>query len=677
MPVRRGNIDMDADGWQQCSVSDNRPVTLLRNVADPEYAYCTACSDWKSIKSTGNIRRHLNANHSQQGGRAATRPQISARFALLFINAGIAYRIVENEQLRMAVDLDRIANAKVLTQKIHLLRMEVDKRLHEKVSHLKCVNIEDDGSTDKGRRRMFAYVVHGINDETLEEEHYVLDFKEPPPGPVNHEVVGKMMVDVIDDFEMRERMSGITTDAGGDEVKGVTEDVMTEIPELSGAYVTCLLHFMNNVVGQLHEESAAKAKFALISEFRASFSLSGKFVAFAKDVRHRDREKLKEALANDRYWQAMATQLGAAAAKRESMVDALARLKAEEEERFRKARAEWKAKHGSYQEFVDIVADHESRLLCRDLSMRVMIQSAGDTRWWTWCNTVTSILELWGVLNDYYLAGQMTRKQSEIFLGPALKPWCEQLARFYKAWMLIVKHLESEKVWGKSALILPSLSAMVQAIDLLGEDFEGGKKAMKAYIENYKEEHPATIALGRQGFFFGLRLPLQTVMSVAVAAEMLEDLEAELDGDPPFPVAPSATADVPVEAPAEHDFLGQILTPARAPVVVETLSVAQQIREYQAERERPDVPENFQSIEYWEHKIGIWPQLARKAQRVLSRLVVSSATERVFSRVKWLEGLRRLRLTETHLSDLVICNTNFALTEAVALDPQICQNLFG
>ena len=62
---------------------------------------------------------------------------------------------------------------------------------------------------------------------------------------------------------------------------------------------------------------------------------------------------------------------------------------------------------------------------------------------------------------------------------------------------------------------------------------------------------------------------------------------------------------------------------------------------------------------------------------VLSRLVVSSATERVFSRVKWLEELHPLRLTESHLSDLLICNTNFELVQAVALDPVICQRLFG
>ena len=61
----------------------------------------------------------------------------------------------------------------------------------------------------------------------------------------------------------------------------------------------------------------------------------------------------------------------------------------------------------------------------------------------------------------------------------------------------------------------------------------------------------------------------------------------------------------------------------------------------------------------------------------MSRLIVSSATERLFSRVKWLEGLRRLRLTEGHLSAFVICHANFELAQALALDPIICLELFG
>jgi hypothetical protein len=51
-----------------------------------------------------------------------SRPQITARFVLLFINAGLSYCVIENEQLRLAVDLGRVANAKVLADKIHVLR---------------------------------------------------------------------------------------------------------------------------------------------------------------------------------------------------------------------------------------------------------------------------------------------------------------------------------------------------------------------------------------------------------------------------------------------------------------------------------------------------------------------------------------------------------------------------
>jgi hypothetical protein len=110
-------------------------------------------------------------------GRAVTRPQITARFVLLFINAGLSYRVIEDEQLRLAVDLGRVANAKVLADKIHVLRGHVDTRMRQKVSHLKCVNIEDDGSTDKGKRRMYRFVAHGI-------KQHVVGCREPAFCPV-------------------------------------------------------------------------------------------------------------------------------------------------------------------------------------------------------------------------------------------------------------------------------------------------------------------------------------------------------------------------------------------------------------------------------------------------------------------------------------------------------------
>jgi hypothetical protein len=83
-----------------------------------------------------------------------------------------------------------------------------------------------------------------------------------------------------------------------------------------------------------------------------------------------------------------------------------------------------------------------------------------------------------------------------------LKQSCDQLARFYKAWMIMVKRMESEKLWGKAALILPVLTGMMRAIDLLGDDFHSAKQAMKDYIEKYKVDHPETMELGRLAFFF-------------------------------------------------------------------------------------------------------------------------------------------------------------------------------
>jgi hypothetical protein len=52
---------------------------------------------------------------------------------------------------------------------------------------------------------------------------------------------------------------------------------------------------------------------------------------------------------------------------------------------------------------------------------------------------------------------------------------------------------------------------------MLVDDAESGNKAMRAYREKYRAEHPGLIALGRQCSFFGLRLPMRPAMSVCVA----------------------------------------------------------------------------------------------------------------------------------------------------------------
>jgi hypothetical protein len=39
----------------------------------------------------------------------------------------------------------------------------------------------------------------------------------------------------------------------------------------------------------------------------------------------------------------------------------------------------------------------------------------------------------------------------------------------------------------------------------------------------------------------------------------------------------------------------------------------------------------------------------------------------VFSRIKWLEGLRRLRLTDEHLRTMAMLTVNFGITEQIAL----------
>jgi hypothetical protein len=252
---------------------------------------------------------------------------------------------------------------------------------------------------------------------------------------------------------------------------------------------------------------------------------------------------------------------------------------AEEDRRFREARALWKQENGSCEEYVAIISDHSNRMLGRDLSMRVMVQQAGESRWWTWCNTLTSIIDVWPVFQEYHRDGQMTQRQAQLFLNPALKQSCDQLARFYKAWMIMVKRMESEKLWGKAALILLVLTGMMRAIDLLGDDFHSAKQAMKDYIEKYKVDHPETMELGRLAFFFGLVNPMHDGMSLAAESQLFARLESELELEVPS-IPDPAPATQPQWQPAEDDFVGRMIAPAAAPAPQEVRSIAVQIAEY-------------------------------------------------------------------------------------------------
>jgi hypothetical protein len=63
-----------------------------------------------------------------------------------------------------------------------------------------------------------------------------------------------MMLGIINEFGLSERLTDIATDGASEEVKMVREKVIPAVPELADSYVTCFLH-LNNTVGQLNELS--------------------------------------------------------------------------------------------------------------------------------------------------------------------------------------------------------------------------------------------------------------------------------------------------------------------------------------------------------------------------------------------------------------------------------------
>ena len=73
-------------------------------------------------------------------------------------------------------------------------------------------------------------------------------------------------------------------------------------------------------------------------------------------------------------------------------------------------------------------------------------------------------------------------------------------------------------------------------------------------------------------------------------------------------------------------------------------------------------------LRFWIGQLDVWNELAEEALRSLSRICVSAGTERVFSRLKWLEGLRRLRLTDEHLRSMTILTVNIGVTRGAVMD---------
>jgi hypothetical protein len=57
-------------------------------------------------------------------------------------------------------------------------------------------------------------------------------------------------------------------------------------------------------------------------------------------------------------------------------------------------------------------------------------------------------------------------------------------------------------------------------------------------------------------------------------------------------------------------------------------------------------------MDYWLGKMAVWPHLAPRALAALSRSLTSVDTERYFSTLNWIVGLRRTRLSTGNLASL-------------------------
>jgi hypothetical protein len=91
------------------------------------------------------------------------------------------------------------------------------------------------------------------------------------------------------------------------------------------------------------------------------------------------------------------------------------------------------------------------------------------------------------------------------------------------------------------------------------------------------------------------------------------------------------------------------------------LSARQEVEGFIAEKEKLSrLPQFAQEdpMAWWMGKLEVWPHLAPRALAALSRPLTSVATERYFSTMNWIVGMRRTRLLTSNVAALAKLKRN-------------------
>jgi hypothetical protein len=91
------------------------------------------------------------------------------------------------------------------------------------------------------------------------------------------------------------------------------------------------------------------------------------------------------------------------------------------------------------------------------------------------------------------------------------------------------------------------------------------------------------------------------------------------------------------------------------------LTARQEVEAFCAEKEKLSKLPQFareDPMAWWMGKLEVWPHLAARALAALSRPLTSVATERYFSTMNWIVGMRRTRLLTSHVAALAKLKRN-------------------
>jgi hypothetical protein len=676
--------ELDQGLWTWCVPEGNIFTPhLLSHPQFPNWAYCTLDAVWYCIKGGGAIARHFWPDHAPQPWFQPSVGEARAHILLFFLTESISVRKIENEDLQAAFNLGKVMKTrKSLQRRIDELHPEVAAALKAHFLTLEHRQLQWDATSDATNRRIFAYVGSGVNRATAEMEEFVLKLFVPIETNITSEVIARYTLAVIGEFGPFE---GFTTDDANDENCAFNKILVELMPALVGLRFSCVIHGLALACRAFIE--AEPGTIGEVNKLRATFTHSLSFTSMCRQRTAEFVERRRDFLTRELELNPGADRMTGQLTSNPARVTAeYKRALVEEHIRVCEETKEL-LDHQLSQRLIDVeeygvaIAELKDAELLREICRRQMLTRAGDTRWVTQGNTIKAFVVLEPELLEFQGRKLMTSDQNRMYTAE-LRENVKRLDVFFNAWTTAQTMLEGND-FANFAHVPVALYCAQKALRDAEKDFPAGAAAGLAKLDQWRSEHAETILAGNRATFFAYWMNPADIIGLPAWATVEREVEREVEtafrcAERKRRVMMQQDARVP-PTQARVALPGFKTSPIAVPDQKAPcyLSGLEQCRAYR-EESVPLTLDTIKPLPYWLSKRDEWPELADLALRYLARVCCSASAERCFSRVKWLEGLRRLRLTDKHLCEMSLMACNAAITRSVAMSTRfIAAHLSG